>query len=181
MGKKNKELVADRRRRLKKTMVEYMGGKCLRCGWAEHDCGLQAHHVNPSNKSFRLSTGNTRSWEVIKSEANKCVLLCANCHSVIHATAEKKWFDESIIPEYEDLGDKYTKKKEKTVRYCDCGKPKVGNQCLKCASQSREVIDWPSVETLKERVSRSSFSAVGRELGVSDSAVRKRIANHSPE
>jgi|688.fasta_scaffold167448_1 hypothetical protein len=36
-------------------------------------------------------------------------------------------------------------------------------------------IDWPSVEELKNMVNNSSYVEVGKKLGVSDNAVRKRI------
>lgn len=37
-------------------------------------------------------------------------------------------------------------------------------------------IDWPSNEELLDRLAKSNYSAVGRELGVSDNAVRKRLS-----
>ena len=39
-------------------------------------------------------------------------------------------------------------------------------------------IDWPSNEVLLERLKTTSFLALGRELGVSDNAIRKRLRNH---
>ncbi len=47
---------------------------------------MDLHHVDESKKSFDMSSrGLTRSWERLKKEADKCVLLCANCHREIHA------------------------------------------------------------------------------------------------
>ena len=40
----------------------------------------------------------------------------------------------------------------------------------------REKINWPSDEDLANMVTSSNYSAVGRALGVSDNAVRKRLA-----
>lgn len=44
-----------------------------------------------------------------------------------------------------------------------------------CASSAREVAKWPDDEQLLERVQTDGARAIGRQLGVSDSAVRKRV------
>lgn len=42
-----------------------------------------------------------------------------------------------------------------------------------------EKIEWPDSQTLKQMVEDSNYSAVGRKLGVSDNAVRKRLKKHT--
>jgi hypothetical protein len=65
--------------------VEHLGGKCLACGYNKHACALDIHHLDPSikDKYFR----NMRSWgkERIFKEIESCVLLCKNCHALVHA------------------------------------------------------------------------------------------------
>jgi hypothetical protein len=81
-----KKAVTLRRRKLKSMVVEYKGGKCMRCGYSKSIWALDLHHLDESTKEFGLSArGMTRSWEKIKKEADKCILLCANCHREIHA------------------------------------------------------------------------------------------------
>lgn len=78
--------VAKRRRRLKEMVVEYKGGKCIICGYKRYIGAFDLHHSDDSKKNFGLSMrGLTRSWKKIKEEANKCILVCANCHREIHA------------------------------------------------------------------------------------------------
>lgn len=78
--------VAKRRKRLKEMIVEYKGGKCVICGYNKHVGAFDLHHLDESKKEFGLSTrGLTRSWEKLKAEADKCILVCANCHREIHA------------------------------------------------------------------------------------------------
>lgn len=80
-----REAVKKRRRKLREMAREYKGGKCMMCGYNKCQRALSFHHVNPKNKEFDLSSrGLTRSWERIKKEIDKCVLLCANCHMEIH-------------------------------------------------------------------------------------------------
>ncbi len=76
--------VAKRRKELKKRAVEYLGGSCVCCGYNEHPGVLDFHHVDPATKEFGISDkGMTRSWEKIKAELDKCILVCANCHREI--------------------------------------------------------------------------------------------------
>lgn len=63
--------------------IEYKGGKCQICGYNKSIRALTFHHVNPEEKSFGIS-GGTRSFEKLKSELDKCILLCQNCHAEIH-------------------------------------------------------------------------------------------------
>ncbi len=78
--------VAKRRRRLKEMVVKYKGGKCIICGYKQCPGAFDLHHTDGSTKEFGLSQrGLTRSWKTIKKEADKCILVCANCHREIHA------------------------------------------------------------------------------------------------
>jgi hypothetical protein len=78
--------VTKRRRKLKSLLVEYKGGKCMVCSYKKTPWAMDLHHVDESKKSFDMSSrGLTRSLERLKKEADKCVLLCANCHREIHA------------------------------------------------------------------------------------------------
>ncbi|HNW71612.1 MAG TPA: hypothetical protein PKZ36_00650 [Candidatus Paceibacterota bacterium] len=76
--------VAKRRKKLKTLAIEYKGGQCTACGYKRCVGALELHHLNKSDKKFGIGDkGYTRSWEKIKSELDKCVLLCANCHREI--------------------------------------------------------------------------------------------------
>ncbi|HEY8002494.1 MAG TPA: helix-turn-helix domain-containing protein [Solirubrobacterales bacterium] len=48
----NTEAVVRRRRRVKQTLVDEAGGRCVRCGFDEHPAALQFHHLDPSEKEF---------------------------------------------------------------------------------------------------------------------------------
>ena len=73
--------VAKRRRKIKTMAIEYKGGKCQLCGYQKYQGALELHHLNKREKSFGIGDkGYTRSWEKVKVELDKCILLCANCH-----------------------------------------------------------------------------------------------------
>jgi hypothetical protein len=47
---------------------------------------LQFHHLDPATKHFSLGRkGVARSLEKARAEAQKCLLLCANCHAEVEA------------------------------------------------------------------------------------------------
>ena len=60
--------------------IEYLGGKCVICGYTKCVRALNFHHLDPSTKKFGISGSHCRSWEVLEKELDKCVILCANCH-----------------------------------------------------------------------------------------------------
>lgn len=80
-----REAVKKRRKKLREMAREYKGGKCAICGYKKSQRALSFHHINPNKKDFGLSArGLTRSWEKVKEEIDKCILLCANCHMEVH-------------------------------------------------------------------------------------------------
>lgn len=85
-NKKNREAVKKRRRELKAMAVDYKGGCCENCKYNNCIDALEFHHIDPTKKDFSISAkGITKSWEKVKKELDKCILVCANCHREIHA------------------------------------------------------------------------------------------------
>jgi predicted HNH restriction endonuclease len=80
------------RKVLKRKAVEYLGGRCV-------DCGIQSdypdiydfHHLLPVEKAAKIARllDTTKSWEKVRIELDKCVLLCANCHRIRHAKEDE--------------------------------------------------------------------------------------------
>jgi hypothetical protein len=81
-----KKAVAKRRKKIKDMAIQYKGGKCILCGYNKCEDALQFHHLDSSKKEFGVAqSGLTRSWERVKNEIEKCILVCANCHREIHS------------------------------------------------------------------------------------------------
>lgn len=79
------EAVQRRRVKLKQLAVEYKGGCCERCGYNRFIEALEFHHTNPNEKDFGISAkGITWSFDKIKLELDKCIMLCALCHREEH-------------------------------------------------------------------------------------------------
>ena len=62
------------------------GNKCAICGKTYPNNVYDLHHLNGEDKEFNLGnkTSTIKLDKVIK-EANKCILVCANCHRMIHS------------------------------------------------------------------------------------------------
>ena len=84
------EAVRRRRKKVRQMAVEYKGGHCQQCGYDKCAEALEFHHIENSDKDFGISArGYTRSWQKIRLELDKCILLCANCHRELHAGLKK--------------------------------------------------------------------------------------------
>lgn len=66
--------------------IKYKGGKCTICGYNRCNNALDFHHIDPEEKSFGIGRcGCSKSWQSIKVELDKCILVCSNCHREIHS------------------------------------------------------------------------------------------------
>lgn len=166
----------DRALRRKTKLILIMGGKCSVCGYNKNFAALSFHHINPKIKSMNLDcrTLSNNSWPVIMEEAKKCILLCENCHREIH-------HPECTI-NVNDVDIKPIEKLFPLANFCcDCGRQlydSKATRCQACQHKDQEKVAWPSTEELLELLKTNSYCAVGRILGVSDNAIRKRIKNH---
>ena len=74
----------------KDELIQLKGGGCELCGYNKCFRALTFHHRDPSLKLFQLDVrhlGN-RSMKTCLDEANKCDLLCFNCHMELHEQEE---------------------------------------------------------------------------------------------
>jgi hypothetical protein len=70
--------------------INYKGGKCIKCGYDKCPAALDFHHLDPSKKDFSISSKKNRSFDKIKFELDKCVLICRNCHAELHFLQTKE-------------------------------------------------------------------------------------------
>lgn len=66
-------------------LIQEKGGRCERCLTPKHPYIYDFHHRNPKYKELKLDRSSFgRKLEVLRAEADKCHLLCANCHRETH-------------------------------------------------------------------------------------------------
>ena len=209
LHKKEKTRFKTHRLKLKKIALKYKGDKCQICGYNKCSRALQFHHVDPSTKKFDISVkGYTRSWEDVKKELDKCILVCSNYHAEIHngdvdvsnislepvdVTAFNEMLDENSksICNKKYLTDKnkadnkiiYNDKKYKkstVVNYEKYASQFTFEEYIKLGISSRKT-ERPSTYIQFLMVMDSfnwNFCAVGRFFGVSDNAIRKWSKNY---
>lgn len=69
----------------KQMCIEYLGTKCQVCGFVGHQASMGFHHIDPTQKEFNISHSKASTLtDTVKKELDKCMLLCLNCHGVMH-------------------------------------------------------------------------------------------------
>ena len=76
----------ERSKAIKTKAVEYLGGKCAHCGLIDDVCVYDFHHLDPSKKELSFGNRGGLSFDKLKPELDKCILLCANCHRKVHSS-----------------------------------------------------------------------------------------------
>src|SRR5271157_3000322 len=122
-----------RRVRAKNAAIAYLGGKCMRCGYAGHPAAFEFHHRDPEQKDFTIGGVANRSWEVIQAELDKCDLLCSNCHRIEHSNrTEEKWLKEAAMYNGRKLEFGAMEKLPVNPRQCsDCGE-EINQRSMRC-------------------------------------------------
>ena len=87
-NKKHQNYVAQQRRGSERRtlLIELKGGRCQECGYDRNHAALSFHHKEPSGKLFQIDLRkcSNSSWDRLTKEADKCLLLCLNCHAEFH-------------------------------------------------------------------------------------------------
>jgi hypothetical protein len=185
----NSEKVISSRRKKKKALVEYKGGKCERCGLKSEICDIyDFHHIDPNKKEFGISqNGKNFSLEKLKVEADKCLLVCKNCHAVIHYEINQKRIHElrnkSLLDFNSATGQnlsyqEFTERKEKIIKQvCTECKEDIKTGRKRCKICHEKYIDkkytGPTKDQLIEDLAlfKNNKSAIARKYNVSSTSV----------
>ena len=84
--KREIERIKQYREKVKQFLINYKKNKkCERCGNDDFRV-LEFHHRDPAEKDIKISSAIKRGWSIsrILKEIEKCQILCANCHRIVH-------------------------------------------------------------------------------------------------
>lgn len=141
-------------RLLKEGIFEHKCTKCHLREWNNEPIPLELEHINGDHIDNRIEN---------------LTLLCPNCHAQ--------------TPTYRGRKLRKALKESKDQALCsDCRKTisSGSKRCKSCAGKlkSPTKISWPCSEELRKIVKEFSYTEIGRRLGVSDNAVRKRLKRY---
>jgi hypothetical protein len=78
--------------------IIYKGSQCQRCKLHlnnSHYSVFEFHHHNPKVKESNWTKLRLKPWTAIIKELDKCILLCANCHRIVHSEDLRLLFEGS--------------------------------------------------------------------------------------
>jgi hypothetical protein len=76
------------RQRYKQEAILYKGNQCVDCHLSFAPYIYDFHHLDPAQKDLSWTNMSRRSLDRNKTELDKCVLLCANCHRDRHHNSD---------------------------------------------------------------------------------------------
>ena len=162
---------------IREHLLKASGYRCSACGWsgwnrATGRTTLTVDHIN--GNCFDNRPENLR-------------VLCPNCHALTPT-----YKNSNRIPNGQRRRSGKTAKRRalpvanSNCENCDGRKSRGARYCQSCWSAISACgvrptkIEWPPSHILSSRVQASSYSAVGRSLGVSGNSVRKRLTHFPP-
>jgi hypothetical protein len=188
---------------IKEGLIPYACDICGNDGkWMGEELVLQLDHVNGRRRDHRLSNlrflcPNCHSQTPTYCGKNKSNAVVSD-EELLRALREEDSIRQALLSVGLSIGATYNRayklmaknglqiKRGSEQKYCvDCGAKISCNatRCKPCAGKHRAnfKIDWPSCEELRQRLDESNYSALGRELGVSDNAIKKHLRVHCQE
>lgn len=163
-------------RLIKENILKHECNICHLSTWNDQPIPIELDHINGNHEDDRLE--NLR-------------ILCPNCHAQTptHAGKNQKKQNFENAPTMKRKISKTSLSREasligvRRISLCEkCG-DRCSNHariCGRCFNDNRNTkIIWPPITELIQRVKDKSYLAVGRELGVSDNAIRKHIIQHT--
>jgi len=79
-----KQAAQDKRESRRNLIFDIVGEVCNRCGVKYPRYVFDLHHRVPENKLFDIMASLHILWDRLLIEVEKCDLLCANCHKIVH-------------------------------------------------------------------------------------------------
>lgn len=191
--------VSEHMKRTKRRLVNGFGGQCAICGYSKCYEALDFHHDDPSDKTFSIGSQipRGRKWDELVIEAQKCYLLCSNCHRELHNGAAlipknaRRFIEGDAIDTVPSVTWTSHVEKMNTFRKT----PYIHYVCENCNTEFRHTREGrkrkfcsircfnlnkrkykhPSLSTIIKSVEKIGYKDTGAIYGVSGNAIKKSI------
>jgi len=171
----------------KMQLMKMKGMSCKVCGYKKNYAAMAFHHRDPKKKSHGLDSRacSNMSWKSLVLEAEKCDLVCMNCHMEIHHPQFEAENANKIMDDFVQFNQ--TEVNQHLLKPMNCERCGVEYQpdkhkrkfCSdKCYRLNSRRVERPSKEQLEKDLSEMNFVKVGKKYGVSDNAVRKWLKSY---
>lgn len=173
----NGQKVMQWRQQTKQRLLAGFDNRCNKCGYQGCAEAFDFHHLDSKTKKFTIAKAlqTFKRWEEIEAEAVKCICLCCRCHREHHAGVWQ--LSDIIVVKFVDTSEVSKRCGDTVTGTCPvCGTDVCsGKICCSstCAGKRARRIIWPSPEELSEALKSRSRLSLARQLGVSDTAVKK--------
>ncbi len=156
--------------RLRRSMIE--SGVVYKC--------VSCPIINTYNGFPILLEINHKDENCLNNVLSNLEFRCPNCHQQFHQSIIKPLQEKPCCLTIKSPRAQSLTKKSIVVNKCiDCKKDisRRRNRCKSCAAKIRNKpkINWPTVDELLARLSYTSYVQLGKQLGVSDNAIRKHL------
>lgn len=177
---------------IKRRLIKERDHKCERCNnteWFDIPITLEVDHIdgdtdNNEYNNLKLLCPNchsqTPTWRRAKSSFLKdLTTICSDCQGYKQRESKRC---VKCYREFRKVKNPVMRvpREPKITNQCSCGTliADKSAQCTKCSHKKQLKIDWPDTNALIADIKASSYSAMGRKLGVSDNAIRKYLKNN---
>lgn len=144
-----------KKRLLKSKLFDYKCSVCQISDWLNKPISLQLDHINGNNKDNRLS--NLR-------------LVCPNCHSQTETFCRGQTGNKLPVKHCIECNCELKSRSNKLCQYCYS---KYRSKYVTITTPTK--INWPELQIVIDMVSEFGYVGTGKQLGVSDVAVKNHI------
>lgn len=154
-------------------LIEMKGGCCQECGYMKNLASLDFHHRDGRDKESKLDMRvlANRKWEFVLNEAEKCDLLCSNCHREEHHPSMN--FERILDLINEHKNHKIDRNRNQT-NCVDC-KSEINYNSTRCTTceKKRRSKNKPDLEVLREEKKTNSYAKLAEKYSVGKTSIRR--------
>ena len=181
----NKSISSLRRKQFKEKCLSYKRKSCSHCGYDKCIKALAFHHTK--DIYFNISC-TTKSFDEVKAELDKCIVLCHNCH-LEHHNQEFSFKKIKASKKINDFNQQIKFKKEnirEQINCSYCGKEKIilksrlkknnfcSKECLRLSAYKGIKLK-PTKEELADMLWKIPTTQIAASYSVSDKAVERWV------